>query len=185
MKLLRMWKDAREDFEEVEAIVGANGLGLIGKIAVGSHKIPKSGGGSDDGEEFYYIFFHSLPAANGHADEETNGSPQRFRFADLSHGTRRIIRMVVSMIFDRGSVMLIEHPEDGIHRRLTASVFGTLKSYTDPSQIIVASHSPIVFDMLDPEEIRVVSQTDGKTAVRALTPEEADRRGVTSRSAGR
>ena len=34
---------------------------------------------------------------------------------ELSTGTQRIIRLIVSLIFDQSSVMLVEHPEDGIH----------------------------------------------------------------------
>lgn len=171
MKLLRMWKEAREDLEEVETILGPNGLGLIQRIEVVEYPNSRLGGFR---EEFYHITFFPPrgdevgPSGNG------NGSERRFFHADLSHGTRRIIRMVVSMIFDKGSTMLIEHPEDGIHRRLTTSVFATLKAYTDPSQIIVSSHSSLVFDMLDPSEIRVVSMREGKTEVRSLTPQEAE-----------
>jgi predicted ATPase len=173
MKLLRMSKEAKEDLDEVKAILGENGLGLIDRISVDSHPIPKAGGGPDMMEEISYIFFYPHRGGDGKPVGGMNGSPKRFRFADLSHGTRRVIRMIVSMIFDRGSVMLIEHPEDGIHRRLTAGVFNTLQAYTDPSQIIVSSHSPLVFDMLDPDEIRIVSMREGKTEVRALTPDEA------------
>jgi predicted ATPase len=80
--------------------------------------------------------------------------------------------MIVSMIFDKSSVMLIEHPEDGTHRSLTKKVFSLLQTYTDPSQIIVSSHSPLVFDMLDPAQIRLVTMENGKTTARALTEEE-------------
>ena len=167
MKLLRMSEETRK---EVESILG--GLGLVDKISVSSHPIPK-GGGLGGQEKIYYIFFHPLRVDGAESNGEAGVSPQRFRYADLSHGTRRVIRMIVSMIFDQGSVMLIEHPEDGIHRYLTAKVFSILRTYTDPSQILVSSHSSLVFDMLDPAEIRVVSMRDGKTEVRALTPEEA------------
>jgi predicted ATPase len=173
LKILHMHLTAEDDFREVEDILRS--LGLIDKISVDHMDITaplKRVGAADGAQTIYSIVFHPV-----RAEWDEGGEPliDRFPFEELSLGTRRIIRMVVSMIFDRGSVMLIEHPEDGIHRRLTASVFNTLQAYTDPTQIIVSSHSPLVFNMLDPDEIRVVSIRDGKTEARALSPDEAAR----------
>lgn len=171
LKLLQMHLTNQDDLAEVEDILGS--LGLIDEISIKPLDIPDplvKVGAADGAQTLYSITFHAVGAGG-----EGNGGPSGwFAFEALSLGTRRVIRMVVSMIFDRGSVMLIEHPEDGIHRRLTASVFGTLRSYTNPSQIIVASHSPLVFDMLDPEEVRLVTMSRGKTEVHALPSEEID-----------
>ena len=76
--------------------------------------------------------------------------------------------------------MLIEHPEDGIHRGLSRQVFSRLKSRHGPGQIIATSHSELVFDMLDPSEVRLISMVDGETKGEGhLTPERSAARGIT------
>jgi len=47
-----------------------------------------------------------------------------------------------------------------------------LQTYADPAPVILASHSPAVFNGLTPDEIRLVYMRDGTTHLRALTPEE-------------
>ena len=80
------------------------------------------------------------------------------------------------MIFDHSSVMLIEHPEDGIHRGLTRKLFGLLRSYSDPIQMIMSSHSDLVLNELRDETgaVRLVLMEDGVTKAHALTPEQSE-----------
>jgi predicted ATPase len=68
--------------------------------------------------------------------------------------------------------MLLEHPEDGIHRALLRKLIDLLQTYSDQTQLIVASHSSIVFNTLDPGAIRLVTMEEDGTQVRALTAEE-------------
>ena len=49
-----------------------------------------------------------------------------------------------------------------------------LRTYSDPMQLFVASHSPTVFNTLTPEEIRFVEMVDGETRVRAMTERELE-----------
>jgi hypothetical protein len=165
MKLISMYRNSPEDLQEVKDLLGDDGLGLVREIRIHPIPLPTLSSEQTPGIIHFVTFCPSGWPRVGDGG---------FGFSDLSLGTRRIIRMVVSMIFDKSSVMLIEHPEDGIHRRLTEKVFDVLQAYTDPSQIIVSSHSSLVFNMLDPAEIRLVSMNEGKTEVRALTEEEAD-----------
>jgi hypothetical protein len=172
-KLIYLKSERPEDFQEVKDLLGDQGLELVRDIQVQGvstgralHRPDGSLAPPEYPDDLYIVSFRPC----GWAPE----NDQVIGFPALSVGTRRIIRMIVSMIFDKSSVMLIEHPEDGIHRRLTEKVFDVFQAYTDPSQIIVSSHSSLVFNMLDPAEIRLVSMQDGKTEVRALTEEEAD-----------
>lgn len=95
-----------------------------------------------------------------------------FGFENLSAGTQRVIRILVSLIFDQSAVMLLEHPEDGIHRGLLRKLIDVLQKYANQSQLIVSSHSSVVFDTLDPGTVRLVTMGEGNTKVRSLTPEE-------------
>jgi hypothetical protein len=172
MQLIHMSLTDKEAFQEVEQLLAS--LGVIEKVSVKLIDLTEHYPNMEANSWFTRVFLVEFWPGGGARGNGGTPDHKGYSFADLSLGTRRIIRMVVSMIFDMGSVMLIEHPEDGIHRGLTARVFGTLKSYTDPTQIIVASHSPLVFDMLDPEEVRLVTMTEGKTEVRALPAEEVE-----------
>ena len=93
-------------------------------------------------------------------------------FNALSAGTQRIVRLIVSLIFDQSSVMLIEHPEDSIHRGLLRKVIDVLQGYSDQHQMILSSHSAVVFDTLDPMAVRLVTMENDATKVRKLTPDE-------------
>jgi hypothetical protein len=172
-KLIHLKSARPEDFQEVKDLLGDEGLELVRDIQV--QGVPTGKALHDpDGSQASPEVPNDLNLVSFRPCGWAPETDLLIGFPALSVGTRRIIRMVVSMIFDKSSVMLIEHPEDGIHRSLTRKVFSLLQTYTDPSQIIVSSHSPLVFDMLDPAEIRLVTMQDGKTEVRALTGEEAD-----------
>jgi predicted ATPase len=97
-----------------------------------------------------------------------------FGYSDLSIGTRRTLRLLVSLLFDRSSVMLIEHPEDAIHRGLLRKLVGLLETYSDTTQVIIASHSPVVFNCLRPDQVRLVAMRGGESLVRQLSPEELE-----------
>ena len=97
-----------------------------------------------------------------------------FSFGDLSFGTRRLLRLMLSLVADKATVMLIEHPEDGIHRGLVQKVFAVLRSYRQRTQVIVATHSTSVLNRFEPDEVRLVTMRDEQTRVRGLKSEELD-----------
>lgn len=71
--------------------------------------------------------------------------------------------------------MLIEQPEDGIHPGLLAKLIDILRVNTDPTQIMLASHSPVVLSSLQPGDILLVDICQGSTTVRRLTAAEVER----------
>ena len=70
--------------------------------------------------------------------------------------------------------MLLEHPEDKIHPGLLRKLIGLLQTYSDETQVIIASHSAAVFNSLGPESLRLVTMEEGETKARALSPDEID-----------
>lgn len=172
MKLLHMKLSRPDDFEEVFSILGADGLGILNGLSVKEYptkgSLTKSG---EDSDLFVYFISRFYPATGSPGERHDPW----LSFDDLSLGTRRIIRIVVAMIFDQSSVMLIEHPEDGIHRGLTRKLFGQLRSYSDRAQVILSSHSGLVLDDLrdDTGAVRLVMMENGATKAHALSPGEA------------
>ncbi|MFN0051698.1 MAG: AAA family ATPase [Planctomycetales bacterium] len=161
MQIVYLHQKRPDDFEELREHLGAAGLGLIDRIRVEQVYFNRKATEEASGKQsFFYVLFSP---ANTEAQVPGFG---------LSFGTRRVLRILVAMILDRGSVCLFEHPEDGIHRGLVKKFFALLSANAEPSQLIVSTHSVAVLDQLNPSQIRLVSMKGGKTTVRALSAKE-------------
>jgi len=164
MRLLFMSKEQPEKFEQFLSLVGPRGLSLVEGVEIGSATgIPRTipAKGNRVGKNGYFVVFRQV------------GLPLFYGYAELSAGTRRVLRMVLSMVFDESSVMLIEQPEDSIHTGLLKKIIPLLRDASG-CQVIMASHSPTVMNLLRPEELRLVTVKAGKTSVRALTARETN-----------
>ena len=159
MRLLHMYLDRRNDFDELKELLGFNGLGILSSIEVTD--------GLFTFDTYYFIRFQP---GNGWEDV---GLPS-FAYEKLSSGTRRIIRILVSFFYDRNSVFLFEQPEDAIHPGLLRKLIDLLRGYNDKGQLIMTSHSSDLFNVLKPEEVRLVTMQGGATAIRALSEKELD-----------
>lgn len=56
-------------------------------------------------------------------------------------------------------MLLIEEPENGLHPSRIAEVMRVLRDVSERTQIIVATHSPLVINELGPEEVTIVTRT--------------------------
>jgi ABC-type branched-subunit amino acid transport system ATPase component len=163
MRLLDMGLTREDEFSEVKQLLGRDGLGLIDDMRV--EKVQSERGSEkEDKNRYYYLSFR--PAL------QPRENPRYFWFDGLSSGTQRLVAIITAMIYDHSAVMLLEHPEDGIHRALLRKLIGVLQAYSGQSQLIIASHSADVFNALDPAAVRLVTMEDGQTGVRKLTAEE-------------
>ena len=136
-------------FDELERLLGPDGLGIVDSLEITrlSDPQPRAANGTNE-DEFYLVRF------------QTNAS---HGFEELSAGTQRVVRILVSLLFDRASLTLLEHPEDGIHRGLLHKLIGLLETYSDRTQLIVSSHSPEVANRFEPEAVRLVTMNGGQT----------------------
>ena len=181
MRLIDLKLHRPEDFNEITELVGPNGLNIISKMSVDEVRIPTTvhsgNGGVANAEleteenpstppDFYLVNF--WPA--GFDDKKKSQMP--FGFDDLSYGTKRLLTIVTSIIFDRSTVLLIEQPEDGIHIGLLNKLTPMLRAYSENMQFVLASHSRDVLDRFHPSELRLVSLNAGKSSARALTEAE-------------
>jgi predicted ATPase len=160
LRLLHLFQTSDPRFAELREILGANGLAVVNDIFVHVFDVPKSADQRADIARLHVLNF------------QPGQQSQSFPFSSLSEGSRRVISLLVSLIFDQSSVMLVEHPEDSIHRGLLIKLLDVLRAYSDQSQLILSSHSSVVFNTLDPRAIRLVTMEDGTTKVRPLTGEE-------------
>jgi AAA15 family ATPase/GTPase len=151
MRLLRLFLNKPEDFEELKTLLGNNGLELLKDIFIWKEK---------ENNLYFIDFFPNIDSSDS------------FKYKKLSLGTRRILRILVSIFHDQSTAFLLEHPEDGVHVGLLHKLIALLKTYSDRGQFILTSHSSEVFNCLKPEEIRLVTMEKGKTYLRALNETE-------------
>jgi len=57
-----------------------------------------------------------------------------------------------------GAVLLIEEPENGLHPARIVEVMQVLREISKTTQILLATHSPLVINEMQPEEVSVVTR---------------------------
>ncbi len=162
MRLIYMESQGR--LKELESILGKTGLELVDKIIVQKHSWPISGEDQEKSQDIHIVSFLVSRSDPKHMAPLT--------YSNLSCGTGRMLRMILSLLFDHDSIMLIEHPEDGIHTGLVKKVMANMRLNAASTQIIMSSHSLTLLNMLSPEEIRLITIEKGATHVRALSQNE-------------
>jgi predicted ATPase len=71
---------------------------------------------------------------------------------------------------DAPSVFLVEEPENGLHPARIHDVIGVLRKISETAQVIIATHSPLVINELQPDEISIVTRPPDKgTQVKPMT----------------
>lgn len=78
----------------------------------------------------------------------------------VSDGTLRLLALtVIPYLAEPDRIYLIEEPENGIHPRGVETVFQSLSSSYE-SQILCASHSPVLLSLADPAQVLCFARTD-------------------------
>jgi|GEM_PF-2476452 len=158
LRIISMHLFETERFEEFVSLVGPDGLSLFDEV-----RVHRSGTSEQETEDvdgvkldlFYYIQYRK------------NG--RLLFYPALSYGTRRIVNIVAAMVSDQSTLMLIEHPEDGIHIGLLRRLFGIMRSYRRALQIFVATHSRTLLNEMQIDELRFVSNEAGVTQIGKLS----------------
>ena len=110
--------------------------------------------------------------------ELTSGA--RVEAARMSEGLLYYLAFAALRHIDPVSLLLIEEPENGLHPARIAEVVRILRAIVDETgtQVILATHSPLVVNELRPEEVSVVTRPDAAgTRVTRIheTPDFAER----------
>jgi len=71
------------------------------------------------------------------------------------------------------SVLLVEEPENGLHPARIRDVVKVLRRISEQTQVLIATHSPLVVNELAPEEVTVLTRSEGE-GTRARSIKEAD-----------
>ena len=162
LRIIHAHQTAPEVFAELKSRVGPEGLGVIRDIRVTTLG-DMAENARKRGPRYYEVAF--VPMSQ---DVELS-------LNQLSRGTQQMLYLMLGLLLDGSSTMLVEQPEDGIHPALLVKLIDLLRVNADPTQIILASHSPTVLSQLRPADVRLVEMVDGSTQVRALTEPEVKR----------
>lgn len=82
----------------------------------------------------------------------------------LSDGTLRILALTLIPYTKESGIYLIEEPENGVHPIAIETIFQSLSSAYD-SQILLATHSPVILSLVEPKQILCFSLKNGATQI--------------------
>jgi energy-coupling factor transporter ATP-binding protein EcfA2 len=96
----------------------------------------------------------------------------------MSEGMLYYLAFAALPHLDPTPLLLVEEPEHGLHPARIADVMRALRLVSEKTQVLLATHSPLVVNELQPEEVTVVTRAgeQGMRATRILdTPGFEDR----------
>ncbi len=100
--------------------------------------------------------------------ELTDGTKVSAEF--MSEGLLYYLAFAAVQYLERPAVILVEEPENGLHPVRIAQVMKIFREISKTTQVIIATHSPLVVNELSPEEVSVVTRTTKHgTSVRRLS----------------
>jgi predicted ATPase len=79
--------------------------------------------------------------------------------AEMSEGMLYWLAFAILSSLSSRSVLLIEEPENGLHPSRIGEVVRILRKISERTQVIMATHSPLVINELQPEEVTIVTRT--------------------------
>ena len=84
----------------------------------------------------------------------------------ISDGTLRFL-LLMSIFYnhERGSFVGIDEPESGLHPDMIKSVGDMIKYATSESQIIIATHSPLLLNQFELEDVLIFEKDDDNTTI--------------------
>ncbi len=94
-------------------------------------------------------------------DEE--GFGRAWAIEDMSDGTVHALSMLVAAVDPRSNLLVIEEPENSVHPWILRVIVQKFREVSATKRIILTSHSPVLINLLKPEEIWITSRKDGET----------------------
>jgi predicted ATPase len=77
----------------------------------------------------------------------------------LSEGMLYWLAFAALPYLDPAAIMLIEEPENGLHPSRIAEVMRVLRNVSHVTQIVIATHSPLVINELQADEVTLITRT--------------------------
>lgn len=98
--------------------------------------------------------------------DSPNSKEHTFDPLQLSDGTLRIFGMLMALYqIPPSQVLALEEPEQTVNPAILAMLADAFKEVSQRTQLIATTHSPNLIDYFAPEQLRVVTMTEGETHV--------------------
>ncbi len=78
---------------------------------------------------------------------------------EMSEGMLYWLAFAVIEYLNPVGILLIEEPENGLHPSRIAEVMRILREVSKRTQVVMATHSPLIINELQPEEVTIVTRT--------------------------
>ncbi len=115
--------------------------------------------------------FKSLRLRNTDAQQKAIGAVLQdgteVAASELSEGKLYYLALAALPHLDPTPLVLIEEPENGLHPARIADVMRVLRAVSETTQILMATHSPLVINELEGHEVSVITR-DPKTGTQAV-----------------
>lgn len=77
----------------------------------------------------------------------------------MSEGILYFLAFTALRYLDPVDILLVEEPENGLHPARIAEVVSVLREISKTTQVVMATHSPLVINELQPDEVTLVTRT--------------------------
>jgi energy-coupling factor transporter ATP-binding protein EcfA2 len=94
--------------------------------------------------------------------EVTLASGQQVGPEYMSEGLLYYLAFAALRFLAPASVVLIEEPENGLHPARIGDVMRVLREVSKTTQILLATHSPLVINEMQPDEVSIVTRTEAE-----------------------
>jgi predicted ATPase len=95
------------------------------------------------------------------AEYQTSNNGPRFDIASAGSGFQQVLMLLTFLNTRPGSVLLLDEPDAHLHLILQDAIYGELRDVAlrQHSQLIVATHSEVIVNSVEPRELCVMLQT--------------------------
>lgn len=98
--------------------------------------------------------------------EKNTGRP--WSVAEVSDGTIQTLALLVAIFDTRSTALVLEEPENSVHPWIIRNLIDACKEASKTKQIIMTTHSPIVVNSLNPDQVWVIWRSHGESHVAPL-----------------
>ncbi len=98
--------------------------------------------------------------------EEGRGRP--WNVNEVSDGTIQALALLVAAVDPRTSLLVVDEIESSVHPWILRVIMKQMREVTKSKNVIVTSHSPVLVNLLNPEEIWIAYRKQGATNLKRL-----------------
>lgn len=160
-----------------EAVLGETGSGLSSALDAILARSRVAFGQIEDAlkEKFPSIETLMVPAVSGRKQVAVLlKTGVEVSAQQLSDGVLYYLAFLVMQQLSRPGLLLIEEPENGLHPARIADVVRVLREISKTTQVVMATHSPLVINELGADEISIITRPPDKGTQAILLKDTAD-----------